>query len=81
MCVDKQHLGGSLRIEREREFRLADDDAGVMRRARIRDDIAQRIKNACAHLSDDEFRQLVGQMTDRQLKGERRVNQRLGRWI
>jgi hypothetical protein len=60
---------------------LADDDAGVMRRARIRDDIAQRIKNACAHLSDDEFRQLVGQMTDRQLKGERRVNQRLGRWI
>jgi hypothetical protein len=81
LCVDKQSsvAGGSLRIEREREFRLTDDDAGVMRRDRIRDDIAQRIRNACAHLPDDEFRQLVGQMTDRQLKGERQVNQRLGR--
>lgn len=44
------------------------------RRASVRADIARRVKRACTHLSDAEFSQLVDEMTDRQLKGERRIN-------
>lgn len=44
------------------------------RRASIRADIAKRVKRACTHLSDEEFSRLVDEMTERQLKGERRIN-------
>lgn len=43
------------------------------RRDKIRDEIAGRIKRACSHLAEEEFRGLVDQMADRQIKGERRV--------
>jgi hypothetical protein len=43
------------------------------RRSRVRDDIARRLQRACSHLQEDEFRLLVEEMTDRQIKGERRV--------
>ena len=67
-------LGGLL--DTERQFRVGEGLDGIMhqaRRDRIRDDIAGRIKRACSHLAEDEFRRLVDDMTDRQLKGERRV--------
>jgi len=44
------------------------------KRETARADIAKRIRRACAHLSEEEFSQLVDSMTDRQLKGERRLN-------
>jgi hypothetical protein len=44
------------------------------RRASVRADIARRVKRACTHLSEEEFSRLVDEMTDRQLKGERRIN-------
>lgn len=43
------------------------------RRDRVRDDISRRLKRACAHLTEEQFRELVEQMTDRQIKSERRV--------
>ena len=68
-------LGGFL-FEGQRHPRGDSADAGQeqTRRDRIRGDIAHRIRRACSHLDDDEFRGLVDEMTDRQLKGERRAN-------
>jgi hypothetical protein len=45
------------------------------RREEVREDIARRIKNACAHFDPDEFRQLTEQMADRQLRNEARASQ------
>jgi hypothetical protein len=45
------------------------------RREKIRADIARRTKRACSHLGEDDFRRLVDDMTDRQIKGELRANQ------
>lgn len=60
----------------EREARVAVTIAELeaARRASVRADIVKRIRRACTHLSDAEFSQLVDEMTDRQLKGERRIN-------
>jgi hypothetical protein len=44
------------------------------REERVRLDIVSRIRSTCAHLSEQEFSQLVDEMTDRQLRGERRAN-------
>lgn len=43
------------------------------RRARVRTDISKRLQRACAHLAEHDFRQLVDDMTERQIKGEQRV--------
>jgi hypothetical protein len=43
------------------------------RRIRVRSDISKRLQRACSHLAEDDFRQLVDDMTDRQIKGERRA--------
>ena len=37
----------------------------------IRDDIAKRLRQVCAHLSEEEFAKLVEAMADQKLKGER----------
>ncbi len=42
------------------------------RKATIRDAIAQRLRKVCSDLPEPEFHQLVEEMADRQLKGERR---------
>jgi len=69
---------GVLERERKRHERTADEaDAG--RRERVRDDIARRIRRVCADLSEDKFRQLTEEMTDRQIEAERRVIQNFWR--
>ena len=42
-------------------------------RDRIRDDIERRVRRVCSHLTEDEFGGLVEEMTDRQIRGERRA--------
>ena len=61
----------------EREPRVEFVGASVEpnRREKIRADIARRTKRACSHLGEDDFRRLVDDMTDRQIKGELRANQ------
>jgi len=44
------------------------------RKTKIRDDIAQRLRKVCSELPDTEFQQLVDEIADRQLKGERRTS-------
>lgn len=44
------------------------------RKAKIRDDIAQRLRRVCSDLPETEFQGLVDEITDRQLKGERRTS-------
>lgn len=62
-----------LEAERHERTRTLELHMEQTRRNRIRDDISHRIQRACAHLAEDEFRQLVEEMVDRQIKGERRV--------
>jgi hypothetical protein len=63
-----------LEAKREQRVSLTVAEMEAARRATVRADIARRIKRACTHLADDEFTRLVDEMTDRQLRGERRVN-------
>jgi len=63
-----------LEAEREQRVSLTVAEMEAVRRASVRADIARRIKRACTHLTDDEFTRLVDEMTDRQLRGERRIN-------
>jgi hypothetical protein len=51
----------------------ADSEFHITRRKAIRDDLALRLRNACSHLSDEEFSALVDQMAECQLRSERRV--------
>jgi len=67
-------LGGWLAGESERNVEFGNGAVESAHREAVRADIAKRVKSACAHLSDDEFAHLVDSMTDRQLKGERRLN-------
>jgi hypothetical protein len=62
-------------LEAERHPRIDSIEAHIeeIRRSRIRDDIAKRLSRACSHLPEGEFLRLVEEMTDRQIKGERRV--------
>jgi len=63
-----------LGAERERHVGVADPALDAVRNAGVRDDIARRIRKACTHLSENEFGQLVDEMADRQLRGERRIS-------
>ena len=60
--------------EREARVEISVAQLEAARRASVRADIARRVKRACTHLSEAEFSKLVDEMTDRQLKGERRIN-------
>ena len=60
--------------KREARVDITVAELEAARRATVRADIAKRIRRACTHLSDEEFSKLVDEMTDRQLKGERRIN-------
>ncbi len=60
-------------VKKEPTFDHGSDGLRVDRRRQIKDDIAHRIRNACSHLSEEDFRQLVEAMTDRQLRGEFRA--------
>lgn len=44
------------------------------RKATIREAIAQRLRRVCADLPETEFQQLVDEMADKQLRGERRLS-------
>lgn len=51
------------------------DDAFLhTRREIIRDDIAKRIRKVCSHLSEADFKNLVNEMAEQKLKGERRTS-------
>jgi hypothetical protein len=60
--------------EREAGVDITVAELEAARRASVRADIAKRVKRACTHLSDEEFSRLVDEMTDRQIRGERRIN-------
>jgi hypothetical protein len=54
---------------------LASDDTSRDDRAeKIRRDIAKRLRPVCLNLTDDDFFALIEQMTQVQLRGERRVS-------
>lgn len=63
-----------MEAEREQPVNFTVSEMEAVRREGIRADISRRIKRACTHLTDDEFTRLVDEMTDRQLRGERRIN-------
>jgi hypothetical protein len=44
------------------------------RKRTIREDIARRIRRVCGHLTEKDFQLLVDQMTERQMRAERRAN-------
>ena len=44
------------------------------RKATIREAIAQRLRRVCSDLPETEFQELVDQMADKQLRGERRLS-------
>ena len=77
LCGDA-HLsptGKLLENEAEECFELTDKALDVTRRATIQADIARRLRGICGHLPETEFQSLVEEMTDRQLRGERRANE------
>jgi hypothetical protein len=51
-----------------REF---DSKSAKNREKAVKDDLSQRLKSVCNHLSKAEFAILVGDMTREQLRGER----------
>lgn len=51
-----------------REF---DSKSAENREKAVKDDLSQRLKSVCNHLSKAEFATLVGDMTREQLRGER----------
>jgi len=51
-----------------REF---DSKSAQSREQAVKDDLTQRLKSVCNHLSKAEFAILVGDMTREQLRGER----------
>jgi hypothetical protein len=65
--------GLSLEFNRRPRIELADSQFHTSRRLAIRDDIAKRLRNACSHLAPEEFKELVDQMAETQLRSERRV--------
>ena len=60
--------------DRESQVDVSVAELEAARRASVRADIAKRVRRACTHLCDEEFSRLVDEMTERQLKGERRIN-------
>ena len=65
--------GWSLEFNRQPRIELADSQFHASRRLAIREDIAKRLRHACAHLTPEEFQHLVDQMAETQLRSERRV--------
>jgi PHD/YefM family antitoxin component YafN of YafNO toxin-antitoxin module len=55
----------------ERHKASLEDDVYYARREVIRNDITRRLRKACAHLSDEDFKRLVERMTEQKLRGER----------
>ena len=51
-----------------REF---DSKSAENREKAVKDDLSERLKTVCNHLSKAEFATLVGEMTREQLRGER----------
>jgi hypothetical protein len=62
-------------VELEDSYR-SDPSAGSyhsQRKAKIRADIAQRLRRVCSALPETDFQELVEEMAERQLRGERRT--------
>jgi hypothetical protein len=45
----------------------------ALREKQVRDEISGRLREVCARFPDAEFKQLVGEMAERQLRDERRL--------
>ena len=52
----------------------SDEPSPDVRAEKIRNDIAKRLRHICANLTDEEFSALIEQMTNVQLRGERRAH-------
>jgi hypothetical protein len=63
-----------VRVEGERGLAGEPNSTGSDRRTRIVADIGARLKNVCINFSEFEFREMVEEMADRQLRGERRAD-------
>jgi hypothetical protein len=53
---------------------LAPNAYHSQRKAKIRGDIAQRLRRVCSDLPETEFQALVDEMAERQLRGESRLS-------
>jgi hypothetical protein len=62
-------------IQSARQF---DSKSAEDREKDVKDDLSQRLKSVCNHLSKAEFATLVGDMTREQLRGERKPGRREG---
>ena len=60
-----------------REF---DSTSAQKREKDVKDDLSQRLKSVCNHLSKAEFATLVGDMTREQLRGERTPGRKANPW-
>jgi hypothetical protein len=74
-------LCGDVRITRRQYFldseQRAFADSAVrevhaVREKAVRDDIARRVRPMCSHCSEEEFKELVRKMADRQVRSERK---------
>jgi hypothetical protein len=45
----------------------------ALREQQVREEIAGRLRDVCATFPDAEFKELVGEMAERQLRDERRL--------
>ncbi|MEO8909417.1 MAG: hypothetical protein ABI408_04240 [Gemmatimonadaceae bacterium] len=45
----------------------------ALREEQVRDEIARRLRCICGNFSEHDFQELVSQMAERQLKGERKL--------
>jgi hypothetical protein len=75
MCAGVQSNCWVVWLDTESHRRADSMDAHLAesRRTRVRTDIANRLQRVCSHLAEQDFRQLVDDMTERQIKGEQRV--------
>lgn len=56
----------------DRSFPNGEDHNRSLRKETIRADLVRRLRNVCAHLSDEDFSHLIDMMVDRQIRSERR---------
>ncbi len=61
-----------MQSNRQRDFGSEDDAYHSTRKETIRADLARRLRNICANLSEEEFCKLVEKMTSQQMRSERR---------
>ena len=65
-------LTGQLDPDSDNNSPFGEDRYNSLRKETIRADLIRRLRNVCAHLSEEDFSRLMDVMVERQLKSERR---------